>query len=83
MVVDPASGRPHLYDALTDPLQRHDISAEHPGIATSLRQRAEAERQLTDYLLETNRVWPDSLQRDSATDLKRALSSDQASPVSE
>ena len=61
MVVDPASGRARLYDALADPLQRHDISTAHRGIADSLRRWANEERQLTDYLLEANRVWPDSL----------------------
>ncbi len=61
MVVDPNTGRAHLYDAFQDPLQRRDISSVHRALAASLRQRAEEERQLTDYLLEANRVWPDSL----------------------
>jgi iduronate 2-sulfatase len=62
MVVDPATGRARLYDAIQDPLQRHDISTAHRALADSLRKRAEEERRLTDYLLEANRVWPDSLQ---------------------
>jgi hypothetical protein len=61
MVVDPASGKARLYDAIQDPLQRTDISRAHPDIAASLRRRAEEERQLTDYLLEANAVWTDSL----------------------
>jgi hypothetical protein len=61
MVVDPGNGKARLYDILRDPLQRKDISATRPELAAELRKRAEEERQLTDYLLEANRVWPDSL----------------------
>jgi phosphoglycerol transferase MdoB-like AlkP superfamily enzyme len=60
MVVDPATGRSQVYDAFNDPLQQHDISAAHRAMAESLRPRAVNERILTDYLLEANRVWPDS-----------------------
>ncbi len=60
MVVDPASGKAFLYDAIQDPLQRTDISKAHAGVAASLRRRAEEERRLTDYLLEANSVWSDS-----------------------
>jgi arylsulfatase A-like enzyme len=60
MVVNPATGRALVYDAFADPLQRHDISTGHRGLADSLRRRAQDERQLTDYLLEANLVWPDS-----------------------
>jgi membrane-anchored protein YejM (alkaline phosphatase superfamily) len=60
MVVNPATGRAQVFDAFKDPLQRNDISAEHRALADSLRRRAVGERQLTDYLLEANRVWPDS-----------------------
>lgn len=59
MVVDPANGKARLYDALEDPLQQKDISPAHPGIASGLRRQAEDQRQLVDYLLETNRVWQD------------------------
>ncbi|HEX6405865.1 MAG TPA: LTA synthase family protein [Gemmatimonadales bacterium] len=60
MVVDPSSGRAQVFDAFTDPLQRHDIFADHRAFADSLRRRAGDERVLTDYLLEANKVWPDS-----------------------
>ena len=59
MVVDPGNGKARLYDAETDPLQAKDISAAHPDIARGLRSRAEQQRQLVNYLLEANRVWPD------------------------
>jgi iduronate 2-sulfatase len=61
MVVDPASGQPLLYDALDDPVQTRDISSAHPGLAATLRRRAEDEGRLTDYLLEANRIWQDSV----------------------
>jgi hypothetical protein len=59
MVVDPGNGKARLYDAETDPLQTKDISATHPDIARGLRSRAEEQRQMVNYLLEANRVWPD------------------------
>ena len=61
MVVDPTNGKARLYDITRDPLQRHDIAANHRAIASGLREQAERERKLIDYLLEANRVWPDSL----------------------
>jgi phosphoglycerol transferase MdoB-like AlkP superfamily enzyme len=61
MVVDPTNGKTRLYDVSRDPLQRHDIAAEHRDIATALRDQAQREKDLTDYVLEANRVWPDSL----------------------
>jgi phosphoglycerol transferase MdoB-like AlkP superfamily enzyme len=61
MVVDPTNGKTRLYDAARDPLQRHDIAAEHREIAAAIRDQALREQRLTDYLLEANRVWPDSL----------------------
>jgi phosphoglycerol transferase MdoB-like AlkP superfamily enzyme len=61
MVVDPADGEPEVFDAISDPLQRHDISARHRELADSLLRRADDERRLVDYLLEANRVWEDSV----------------------
>jgi phosphoglycerol transferase MdoB-like AlkP superfamily enzyme len=58
MVVDPANGKGLLYDAVADPLQRHDISAAHPEVVTALRRQAEDDRRLLNFLLEANRVWP-------------------------
>jgi hypothetical protein len=57
MVVDPVNGRARLFDVLQDPLQRKDISAQHRDVVTALQRIAEDERDLTNYLLETNRVW--------------------------
>ena len=57
MVVDPATGKGLLYDAIKDPLQRFDISARHPDILTTLRRQAQDEGRLVDYLLEANWVW--------------------------
>jgi arylsulfatase A-like enzyme len=59
MVLDPGTGKPRLYDAVEDPLQRKDISAAHRDIAGDLRTRAEEQRQLVNYVLEANRVWDD------------------------
>lgn len=63
MVVDPATGTPYLYDALEDPLQRLDLASGMPELAARLEQRTLAEQRLTDYLLEANRVWPDTVAR--------------------
>jgi membrane-anchored protein YejM (alkaline phosphatase superfamily) len=60
MVVDPANGKGRLYDAIEDPLQRKDISAAHPDVVAALRRQADDERQLLNFLLEANRVWPES-----------------------
>jgi arylsulfatase A-like enzyme len=57
MVLDPASGQFRLYDAIKDPLQQHDIAKAHPDVVDVLKQQAEDERQLTNYLLEADRVW--------------------------
>ena len=57
MVVDPATGKALLYDAIEDPLQRHDISAAHREVVSALKVHAEDERQLTDYLLAANLIW--------------------------
>jgi sulfatase-like protein len=57
MVVDPSTGKAHVYDAIQDPLQRNDIASAHPEVVAALKQQAEDERQLTNYLLEADRVW--------------------------
>jgi len=74
MVVNPSSGKGLVYDAVDDPLQQRDISAEHPEVVTSVRKQAEDERQLVNYLLEANLVWQppaDADQPKSATVAKR------------
>ena len=60
MVVNPVNGKPLVYDALEDPLQQTDISAAHPEIVEAVRNQAEEERELVNYLLEANRVWQSS-----------------------
>jgi sulfatase-like protein len=60
MVVNPGTGQSEVYHALSDPLQRKNIWFGHRALADSLVRQAENERRLTDYLLEANRVWPDS-----------------------
>jgi phosphoglycerol transferase MdoB-like AlkP superfamily enzyme len=57
MVVDPTTGKGLLYDAIEDPLQQIDISAQYPGIVTALMRQARDEGHLVDYLLEANWVW--------------------------
>ncbi len=57
-------GTARLFDALADPLQQHDLAAEHPDVVRSLLARAREEQGLSDYLIESDRVWPAA---DSAT----------------
>jgi sulfatase-like protein len=57
MVVNPTSGKGLLYDAVNDPLQRTDISAQHPDVVAGVRNQADDERHLIDYLLEANLIW--------------------------
>lgn len=57
LVLNPASGRAVLYDAATDPLQEHDLAARYPEEVRRLLRRADDDQRLTDYLLESDRVW--------------------------
>jgi hypothetical protein len=57
-VRDPQEGRPHLYDARTDWLQRKYLAARHPLLARPLLDKAEHKRRFNDYLLDQGRVWP-------------------------
>ena len=57
-VRDPQEGRPHLYDARTDWLQRKDLAARHPRLARRLLDETERKRRFNDYLLHQGRVWP-------------------------
>jgi len=57
LTLDPASGAPRLYDA-ADPLQRHDLAAEHPDEAARLIRLARGRQRLVDYLIEADRIWP-------------------------
>jgi len=57
-VGDPATGDPRLYDALRDPLQRHDLAEAFPDTAAGLAACVREEQRLVDYLLTSNRIWP-------------------------
>jgi sulfatase-like protein len=57
-VTDPGDGRPRLYDARADWLQRRDVAASHPGVAERLLSEADRSRRFNDYLLRHGRVWP-------------------------
>ena len=57
-VSDPTDGRPRLYDARADWLQRHDLAGRHPGLARRLLDQADRNRRFNDYLLRHGRLWP-------------------------
>ena len=57
LVVNPANGKALLYNALRDPLQTRDISAQHPDLVSTMTDQIEDERRLVDYLVESNQVW--------------------------
>lgn len=57
-VSDPSDGRPRLYDARRDWLQRQDLAPLHPGLAERLLDEADRSRRFNDYLLRHGRVWP-------------------------
>jgi hypothetical protein len=59
--VDPRDGELHLYAALQDPLQRHDLATTYPDTARTLAARLHADQALMDFLLETNRIAPASV----------------------
>jgi hypothetical protein len=59
-VRDPNDGRARLYDARRDWLQRSDLARERPDLAERLLERADKGRQLNDYLLRHDRIWPRS-----------------------
>ncbi len=57
-VSDPGDGRPRLYDARSDWLQRRDLSSRHPRLAAKLLDEADRDRRFNDYLLRHGRLWP-------------------------
>jgi Sulfatase len=57
-VSDPQSGRPRLYDARRDWLQRRDLSERQPELARQLLDEADRGRRFNDYILRHGRVWP-------------------------
>lgn len=64
-VTDPGDGRPRLYDARADWLQRRDLSARHPGLATHMLAEADRDRRFNDYLLRHGRLWHPGLRRET------------------
>lgn len=56
-VTDPGDGRPRLFDARSDWLQRRDLSARNPGLASRMLAEAERSRRFNDYLLRHGRLW--------------------------
>lgn len=57
-VSDPTDGRPRLYAARVDWLQRRDLAARHPALARRLLDEADLSRRFNDYLIRHGRVWP-------------------------
>lgn len=57
-VTDPTDGRPRLFDARADWLQRRDVAAVHPGLAQRMLGEADRNRRFNDYLIRHGRVWP-------------------------
>jgi Sulfatase len=57
-VSDPTDGRPRLYDARTDWLQRRDLAGKNPRLARRLLDEADRDRRFNDYLLRHGRLWP-------------------------
>lgn len=57
-VRDPTEGKPHLYDARKDWLQRDDQAKRHGELARQLLDEADRSRKFNDYLLRHGRVWP-------------------------
>ncbi|HEX6376485.1 MAG TPA: sulfatase-like hydrolase/transferase [Allosphingosinicella sp.] len=57
-VTDPTDGRPRLYDARSDWLQRRDLSGRHPELARRMLDAADRGRRFNDYLLRHGRLWP-------------------------
>lgn len=58
-VTDPGDGRPRLFDARSDWLQRRDLSARNPGLAKRLLAQADRDRRFNDYLLRHGKLWRD------------------------
>lgn len=57
-VQDAQEGRPRLYHARTDWLQRRDLGGRDPGPARALIDAADRQRRFIDYLIRHDRVWP-------------------------
>jgi hypothetical protein len=58
VVGDPQEGRPRLYRAENDWLQRHDLGKQHRALAKSLLDEAERKRRYNDWVIRHAKVWP-------------------------
>jgi hypothetical protein len=58
-VTDPTDGRPRLYDARSDWLQRRDLSGRRPDLARRLLEEANRDRRFNDWVLRHGRLWPE------------------------
>ncbi len=56
-LLDPYDGRPRLFDARRDWLQRHDLAGRRPGLTEALLRRAGDAQRLHNYLLRRDRIW--------------------------
>jgi hypothetical protein len=56
-VTDPGDGRPRLFGARADWLQRRDLSARNPGLARGMLAEADRDRRFNDYLLRHGKLW--------------------------
>jgi arylsulfatase A-like enzyme len=56
-VTDPGDGRPRLFDARSDWLQRHDLAGRDPALARRLLAEADRDRRFNDYLLRHGKLW--------------------------
>lgn len=57
-VSDPQQGRPRLYDANEDWLQRNDLGKRKRALAKRLLDEADRDRRFNDYILRHGKVWP-------------------------
>jgi arylsulfatase A-like enzyme len=56
-LTDPRDGQYRLFDSRSDWLQRRDVSAKHPGLASAMLARAADRTRLNDYLLRRDLLW--------------------------
>lgn len=57
-VTDPTDGRPRLFDARSDWLQRRDLSGAQGALAQHMIAEADLWRRYNDYLVRHGRLWP-------------------------
>ena len=62
-VTDPRDGRPRLYAAGADWLQRRDLAGREPAAVRALLDAADRRRRFNDYVIRHGRVWPTAAER--------------------